>query len=488
VSQASLTVLPFVDGAASESRCAKRAEVFNPSRGTRLFDIPAGCAADVEDAVVSARRAFDQGGWSNAAPSHKKGALHRFADLIHAHSTALDALDGEEMGKPISTAAFNASGAASLMRFYAEAADKVMGDVYGSDQCSFVTQRRVPRGVVAAIVPWNFPTYNAVMKVAPALAAGNSVVLKPSELSSRSALRLAQLALEAGLPPGVLNVVPGLGETVGRALALHMGVDMVAFTGSTRVGKRMLQYAGRSNMKSVLAECGGKSPHVVFADGVDLDAASAMIAAFLLTNQGQVCSIGSRLLVQRSIEQVLIEKVAAHASRIVMGDALDPKTTFGPLVSARQCERVMRYIEDARRDGAELIAGGRRALLESRGYFVEPTIFRSVSPASRLAQEEIFGPVLAVFPFEDEAEALRLANDTKYGLAAYVWTASLSTGMRMAKGIRAPVIVNASAPRGEGPGHAFSAEPFGSSGVGTEGGLAGLESYLHRQLIWINHD
>lgn len=400
----------------------------------------------------------------------------------------LDALDAAEMGKPVAESFANATAAANLMRFYAEAIDKLAGDVYGSDKLSLVAQRRVPRGVVAAVTPWNFPTVNAVRKIAPALAAGNSVVLKPSELASSSALHIAQLALQAGLPPGVLNVVPGVGDTVGRALALHMDVDMLTFTGSTQVGKSMLQYAGQSNMKVVMAECGGKSPQIVFDDGVDLDAASQSIARFLLTNQGQICTVGSRVLVQASIAPALIEAIVARFQRIVMGDARDPKTTFGPVVSAKQCGRIMNYIETAPAEGARLVIGGRKALDRSGGYFVEPTLFSDVAPTSRIAQEEIFGPVLSVIPFQDEAEAIRIANGTVYGLMAYVWTTNLSRAMRMAKALRSSVRISATSPTGEGAGNAYSSEPAGQSGVGTETGLAGMESYLRRQLVWINHD
>lgn len=480
-------VTPFLDGAMSASESEAAFDVINPSNGQRCLSIPVGCQADVDRAVASARRAFDDGRWGEAPPSFRKKTLHRLADLIEAEAAALDALDASEMGKPVSEARANAAEAGALMRFYAEAVDKVTGDVYGSDKNSFVVQRRVPRGVVAAVVPWNFPTFNAVLKVAPALAAGNGVVLKPSELSSRSAIRLAQLALHAGLPAGVLNVVPGLGTTVGRALGLHMDVDMLTFTGSTVVGKQMLQYAGQSNMKTVMAECGGKSPQIIFDDGVDLNAASESVAQLLLVNQGQLCSAGSRVLVQRSIESALLEKITTKMRHIVIGDALDPKTTFGPLVSAKQGERVMQYIKAAPEEGAELVTGGCKILSESGGYFVEPTVFRNVSPNARIAQEEIFGPVLSVIPFDDEAEAIRLANGTPYGLIAYVWTANLSTSLRMAKGIRSAVVVNAAAPLGEGPGHAFSLEPTGQSGVGTESGLAGMESYLRRQLVWVNH-
>jgi len=486
-SQTTEPVAPFVDGSVFTSQSDATIDVTNPSNGQRLLTIPAGSDTDVDRAVISARRAFEDGRWSETPPATRKKALHRWADLITADATNLDALDAGEMGKPVSTGAFSALAAAELVRFNAEAVDKVMGDVYNSDRHSFVAQRRVPRGVVAAVVPWNFPTFNAMLKVAPALAAGNCVVLKPSELSSRSALRLAQLALQAGVPQSVLNMVPGLGEIVGRALGLHKDVDMVAFTGSTEVGKLMLQYAGQSNMKTVAAECGGKSPQIVFADGVDLDAASDVIAGFLLVNQGQICSVGSRLLVHRSIEDAMVQKITTRMKRIVMGDALDTHTTFGPLVSAKQCERVMRYIEGAHAEGAQLAVGGRRVRQESGGFFVEPTVFRNVLPTARIAQEEIFGPVLSVIPLDVETKTTRIANSTIYGLAAYVWTANLSTGMRMAKAIRSMVLVNAVAPVGEGPGQAGSWEPTGQSGIGAEGGLAGLESYLRRQLVWFNH-
>jgi acyl-CoA reductase-like NAD-dependent aldehyde dehydrogenase len=480
-------VAPFIDGAYAPSDSEATFEVINPSNGQRCLSIPAGSDADVDRAVESARRAFDDGRWSDTPPSLKKKTLHRLADLISENAPELDALDAGEMGKPVSERLFSASAAANLMRFHAEAVDKVMGDVYSSDAHSFVADRRVPRGVVAAIIPWNFPTFVAVLKIAPALAAGNCVVLKPSELSSRSAMRLGELALDTGLPPGVLNIVPGLGETVGRALGLHHDVDMVTFTGSTEVGKLMLQYSGQSNMKVVMAECGGKAPQIVFADGVDLDAASESIAAFLLTNQGQICSVGSRLLAYRSIETELCEKITARMRRIVIGDAQNPATTFGPVASARQCARIVQFIASARAEGAQLVTGGRRALPDSGGFFIEPTVFRNVAPEARIAREEIFGPVLSVIPFEDEAEAIRIANSTAYGLAAYVWTANLSTGLRVAKGIRSPVFVNAVAPKGEGPGHGYSGEPAGQSGIGSEGGLAGMQSYLRRQLVWINH-
>lgn len=481
-------VAPFVNGSIVTSESDDVVTAVDPSTGGVGYSFAAGHTADVEVAVASARSSFESGSWSEAAPSHKKAVLHRFADLVARDATELDLLDALDMGKPIGEAFGNGATTAGLLRFHAEAADKVEGTVYTSDARSVVIQRRVPRGVVAALVPWNFPTFVAGLKIAPALAAGNSVVLKPSEYSSRSALRLARLGLEAGLPPGVLNVVPGLGETVGKAMGLHPDIDMLTFTGSTTVGKLMLQYAGLSNLKVVMAECGGKSPHVVFADAADLDAVAERIARSLLTNQGQVCSIGSRLLVERSIERELVTKIADRVLRINIGAASNPETTFGPIVSARQCDRVIDFIKQGGAEGAELVTGGTRALPNSGGYFVEPTIFRNVPAQSRLAQEEIFGPVLSVIAFDNEAEAIRIANGTIYGLIAYIWTSNLSRGMRLMKAIKSSIRINAAAPAGEGSGYSASNEPHGQSGLGAEGGMGGLESYFRRQLVSFSHD
>jgi acyl-CoA reductase-like NAD-dependent aldehyde dehydrogenase len=478
----------YVDGSCLPSGSARRLPIYNPASGEVLGEIPEGCTEDVDKAVSSARRTFYQGVWRNTPPSSRKATLHRWAALIEANAARLDALDALEMGKPVSLRTFSAIDAAGLMRFNAEAIDKYSGDVLTSDSSSTVIQKRTPRGVVAAIVPWNFPTYNAVLKIAPALAAGNSVILKPSELATQSALQLAKLAIEAGLPPGALNVVPGRGEIVGRALGEHMDVDMLTFTGSSAVGKLMLQYSGRSNMKVISAECGGKSPQIVFDDGVDLDAVANSIAGMLILNQGQVCSVGSRLLVQDTAEEALIKKVISRMEKIKPGDPQFAATTYGPLASKAQLNKVISHIQDASADGADLVYGAARLLEETGGYFVEPAIFVNVEAESRVAQEEVFGPVLSVLRFRDVAEAIRLANATHYGLAAYVWTSQISTGFKLADAMRTGVtMVSAVAPAGEGPSYAFSGEPAGLSGIGVEGGIAGMETYMRRQTLWLNH-
>lgn len=478
---------PLIDGVTVDQHGDETVEVLDPSNGRPLLRIPEGSREDADRAVAAARRVFESGVWSDAAPSFRKKVLHRLADLIEAEAAALDELDASEMGKPVSESFYNGVTGAGMVRFYAEAIDKVNGDVYPSDMKSLVLQRRVPRGVVAAITPWNFPTGNALIKVAPALAAGNTVVHKPSEMSSQSALRVAELAIEAGLPSGALNVVPGLGETTGQALTLHMDVDMVTFTGSSEVGKLLLQAAGRSNMKRVLLECGGKSPFIVFDDGVDLEAASNAVADRLLLNQGQLCIVGSRLLVQRGAADEVLSRVTDRIKKVRMGDPRDRDTTFGPLASPQQFKRVMNYIGTGEADGARLIAGGNQALPDSGGFFVEPTVFRDVPQAARIAQEEIFGPVLSVMTFADEDEAIRIANNTNYALTSYLWTRDLSRALRVAKSIRSGVRVNAAPTTGEGAGFASSGEPNRQSGFGVESGVAGMESYLRRQTIAISH-
>jgi acyl-CoA reductase-like NAD-dependent aldehyde dehydrogenase len=481
-------VSPFVDGRCTQSASEGVLEVRDPASGNRLIEIPAGSPEDVGLAIRSSKRSFVDGRWCRVAPSEKKRVLLRWADLIEANASMLDALDAVEMGKPVSVPVFNAQAAAGFVRFNAEALDKCLGNVLASDSSSTVIQTRVPRGVVAAIVPWNFPTYNSVLKVAPALAAGNSVVLKPSELASQSALILSRLALEAGIPPGVLNLVPGAGEIVGKALAQHMNVDMVTFTGSSAVGKLIVQYAGQSNMKVVGAECGGKSPQIVFDDGVDLESVADSVARTICLNQGQICSVGSRLLVQESLEERLVQKIITRVADIRVGNPQLKDTTYGPLVSEAQLKKVLMHIERGSAAGADMVYGGSRLLQDTGGYFVEPTVFVNVPEESALAQEEIFGPVLSVLRFRDFDEAVRLAGGTPYGLAAYVWTTQMDLAFKVSKALQTALTMISAVPvTGEGPGYGFSGEPYGLSGIGVEGGLAGLETYMRRQTTWFNH-
>lgn len=476
----------YIDAEHVPSDSIAEIELFDPSTGMMRGTIGQGDAGTVDAAVSSARRAFEDTSWTDLPPADRKKLLQAWAALIEEHASELDAIDAFEMGKPVSIAAFNAAGAADFLRFQAEAIDKLSGEVLPTGQRCHAAMFHVPRGVVGAITPWNFPTYNAMLKIAPALAAGNAVVLKPSELSSSSALRVAELATDAGLPKGIFNVVLGAGVVAGRALAEHHDVDMLAFTGSTATGKAMLRYSGESNMKVVVAECGGKSPQIVFADCHDIEAVGSAIAASLLLNQGQVCSVGSRLLVENSIRPRIVEVIAERMRRISMGDARDPSTDYGPMASAAQRERVRAIIERGKTEAAKLVqfAGDPRV----PGYFLDPALFDEVRPDSPLAQEEIFGPVLSVTGFDTIDEAIMLANSTAFGLAAYVWTKDVGRCHRMARAVRAGIVFcNAALPGPGGPGHALSIEPAGQSGIGVESGLAGLGSYLRRQLVVINH-
>nr|WP_047169329.1 aldehyde dehydrogenase family protein [Sphingomonas sp. Y57] len=484
--QGDAEIAPLIDGELQPSIETRRLQLVNPATAAPTASMSIGAPGDVDRAVEAARAAFRDGRWHKSPPSIRKAVLHRFADLIDRDATTLDRIDAVDMGKPIGLATGSARSAASLMRFYAEAVDKCPGEAHDSSAGSLAVQIQAPFGVVGAVTPWNFPTMNALRKLAPALAAGNCVVHKPSELAPRAALRLATLAAEAGVPRGVLNVVPGLGSTVGTALAHHSDVDLITFTGSTHVGKIIAESAGRSNMKAVIAECGGKSPHIIFDDGVDLDAACAFIARQILTNQGQLCSVGSRVLVQRSIEPRVTERLTELMGKIAIGDPLDRTTTFGPLASQQQFERVQGFVERAEARGIVRVLGG-AGLAERPGFYFAPTLFRNVPPDAEIAQQEIFGPVLSLIAFGSEEEAIAIANGTVYGLISYVWSARIDTGLRVAAGLRSSVILNAAPPEGEGAGHAMAFEPAGQSGLRPEGGIAGMAAYLRRKSLWINY-
>lgn len=430
-----------IDGKLVGSVSGKTFANVTPRNGRVLNHVAQCGPEDVDLAVKGARRAFEDGSWRKLHYREKKRILFKLAELMERDIETLAVLESLDVGKPISNAlGGDVPNAIRTLRYYAEALDKIYGEVApeAPDRFSFVLHD--PLGVIGAIVPWNFPLHMAMWKVAPALAMGNSVVLKPAEQSPLTALKLGELALEAGLPAGVLNVVPGFGAEAGKALALHNDVDMIAFTGSGAVGKLLMQYSGQSNLKRVSLELGGKSPHIVFADCPDLDRAATEAAWGIFYNSGQVCTAGSRLLVQDAIADDFTNRLITVARKIVAGDPLEPTTTSGAMVSEEQMKTALRYIETAKREGGSLALGGNRTRAESGGFYVEPTVFDSVTPENTLAREEVFGPVLAVTRFKEADDAIRIANDSNYGLAAGLWTKDITLAHRAAREIRAGLV------------------------------------------------
>ena len=456
----------------------------SPIDGRTLASVARCKAADVDRAVTAARAAFADRRWAGMSPGDRKRTLIRFADLVMANREELALLETLDMGKPISASmATDVPATANTLRWYGEAIDKVYDEIAPTNDRTLALITREPMGVVAAIVPWNYPLLMASWKIAPALVAGNSVILKPSEKSPLTALRLGDLALEAGIPAGVFNVVPGFGPEAGSPLALHMDVDCIAFTGSTAVGKKIQVMAGESNLKRAWCELGGKSPNIVFADCPDLDRAVAAAAGSIFYNQGESCNAPSRLLVERAIRDEFVEKLKQYSPKHMPGDPLDPATTMGALVDQGQMDNVLKYIEAGKSQGATLCCGGERVRTETGGFYVSPTIFDGVTNEMIIASEEIFGPVLSIITFDSQEEAIQIANDTSYGLAAAVWTRDISRAHLVSRALRAGTVhVNC-----------YDEDditvPFGGykqSGNGRDKSLHALEKYTELKTTWIS--
>ncbi|TFE37114.1 aldehyde dehydrogenase [Streptomyces sp. ICN441] len=477
-----LTGAHHIDGA-DEGGAGVGFDTVSPRDGRVLAQVADGGTAEVDAAVAAARRAFDTGPWPRLAPAERGRVLVRIAELLQERRDELALTVSLEMGKPITDAhGIELPAVVNTFRWYGQLADKLTDESPHTASNALALVTREPAGVVGAVVPWNFPLTLAGWKVAPALAAGCAVVLKPSEHSPLSALLLGRIATEAGLPPGVLNVVSGTGPVTGQALGLHPDVDVLAFTGSTCVGRHFLRYAADSNLKRVRLELGGKSPHIILPDTPDLERAAATAAWGIFFNQGEMCSAPSRLLVHSSIADRVVDSVVRRARALRTGDPLDPATEMGPLVGEAHLRRVEGHVGAGIADGARLLTGGSRTLVDTGGCYLEPTVFDQVNPRMRLAREEIFGPVLSVLTFHDLDEAVRLANDTEYGLAAGLWTSDLTTAHRVSRALRAGTVWVNCYEEGD------MSVPFGGvkqSGDGRAKSAHALDDYTELKTTWI---
>ncbi|MEY2780319.1 MAG: Aldehyde dehydrogenase PuuC [Pseudomonadota bacterium] len=475
--------LLLIDGKGKPSHTGQTLPVISPIDGQALCTLALADAKDVDEAVRSARHCFEQGLWSRMAPAERKKILHRIADRIEAHQAELAVLGVRDNGTEIAMAWKAEPGsAATTFRFYAECVDKIQGEIAPTPEGTLGLIHKEAVGVIGVIVPWNFPLMIAAWKIAPALAAGNSVVLKPSEDASLSLLRLAALCHEAGLPADALQVVTGNGAITGDALARHPDVDALVFTGSGQVGRQLLKASAQSNLKRVYLELGGKSPNIVFADAPNLAQAARVSAMGLFRNSGQVCVAGSRLLVQRDIHDDFVQAVIQVAQQLRVGHPLSVDTEIGAMSSARQLERVKTMLARAEQQGAQRLCGGASLEPVPGGFYMQPTVVAGVTEDMDIAQHEVFGPVLAVMPFDDEAQAVKLANGTDYGLAAGVWTSQLSRAHRMVRAIRAGVVhVNTYG----GPDITVPLGGVKQSGNGHDKSLHALDKYLELKTAWI---
>jgi acyl-CoA reductase-like NAD-dependent aldehyde dehydrogenase len=476
----------FINGERVAARDEQTFACISPVDGRVLTDVSRCGVADIDRAVASARAAFDDRRWRGKSPADRKRVMIKFADLLLAHGDELAMMETLDMGKPVKfSRSVDVNSASNCIRWYGEAVDKIYDEIAPTASTALALITREPVGVVGVIVPWNYPMIMAAWKIAPALAAGNSVVLKPSEKSPLTALRLAELALAAGIPAGVFNVVPGFGLEAGSPLASHMDVDSIAFTGSTPVGKKIHVMAGQSNLKRAWTELGGKSPNIVFADCPNLDRAVEAAVGSIFFNQGESCNAPSRLLVEASIRDEFLSRALALIPQYQPGNPLDKNTVMGAIVDKVQLENVLRYIDIGKKEGARLVAGGEQALRETGGCYVQPTIFDGVTGGMTIAREEIFGPVLSVMSFTDAAEAVQQANDTVYGLQAAVWTSDINRAHGVARALRAGTV------------HVNQYDedditvPFGGfkqSGVGRDKSLHAFDKYTETKTTWIRID
>lgn len=473
----------FIDGTFCPSSSGKTYASINPANGKKIADISACEVADVERAVAVARKAFEEGHWSRMTPSDRKSVMLKFVELLEANSGEIALLDSIDAGKPIHDCVnIDIPDTIHCIHWHAELIDKLYERVApcGPDHVAMIV--REPIGVVGMILPWNFPAQMMAWKIGPALAAGNSIVLKPAKQTSLSALRIAEIAAEAGIPNGVLNVLPGAGSVLGPAICRHMDVDMVAFTGSTSVGRDLLRYSAESNLKRVILELGGKNPQIVLADA-DMDAVAPHALNSAFWNMGENCSSGSRLIVHRSIKDALLEKLIEQTHTWPIGDPLAPTTRVGPLIEPSHMQTVLNYIKAGHKDGAKLVLGGKRVLEKTGGNFVELTIFDEVKNSMTIAKEEIFGPVLSVIPVDSDEEAIAVANDTNYGLAASLHTRDITKAHRFARSIRAGVVSVNSFSEGD------LTTPFGgfkeSGFFGRDKSSYAQEQYTELKTIWM---
>ena len=473
----------LIDGKWIRPKSETFANCISPIDGKKITSISHGDKKDVDDAVLSARNAFENGPWPNMSPNERKKILFKIAELIEKNSLELAVLGVKDNGTEINMAIRAEPGSASgTFRYYAEALDKVYGEISSSPKDFLGLIHREPIGVIGAIIPWNFPLMIGAWKIAPALASGNTIVLKPSEIASLSLLKLADICLEAGLPPGVLNVITGEGQIAGQALARHMDVDVITFTGSGNTGKQLLEYSAQSNMKRVYQELGGKSPNIIFDDTENLEEAAKVSALGIFRNSGEVCVAGSRLLVQKSIHDEFLSKIIDFTKKFKVGNPLDLENDIGAISSERQLLSDIEFVQNAEKEGGEIQIGGERINLDSGGYYMQPTIISNVNRKMSVFQNEVFGPLLTVTPFEDDDEAIKLANSTSYGLASGIWTSNLSRAHKLIRKIKAgTVYVNTYG----GADNTLPLAGVKQSGNGADKSLHAFDKFTDLKSVWI---